>query len=108
MRHWLHKGHARAGAACDHGGVTDDPEDLPEALNDAHRAASNSAVLLAITIAFGVVALADLDRVPAWIVSAWFVLVIPLNLYLLFMYRRRYRHLLEMHDGQTPRDGTER
>jgi hypothetical protein len=86
----------------------DDPEDLPEALNDAHRAAANSAVLLAITIAFGAVALADLDRVPAWLVSAWFVIVIPLNLYLLFMYRRRYRHLVEMHDGQSPRGGADR
>ena len=88
--------------------MTDDPEDLPEALDDAHRAANNSVVLLAITIAFGVVALADLDRVPAWIVSVWFVLVIPLNLYLMFMYRRRYRHLLDMHDGESPRDGGER
>jgi len=88
--------------------VTDDPEDLPEALHDAHRASSNSAVLLAITIAFGAVALADLDRVPTWIVSGWFVVVIPLNLYLMFMYRRRYRHLLEMHDGEPPRDGADR
>jgi hypothetical protein len=88
--------------------VTDDPEDLPEALSDAHRAAANSAVLLAITIAFGVVALADLDRVPAWLVSAWFVLVIPLNLYLLFMYRRRYRQLIEMHDGESPRGRADR
>jgi hypothetical protein len=84
--------------------VTDDPEDLPEALHDAHRAASNSAVLLVITIAFGAVALSDLDRVPTWIVSIWFVLVIPLNLYLMFMYRRRYRHLLAMHDAHPPRD----
>jgi len=88
--------------------VTDEPEDLPEALHDAHRSASNSAVLLAITIAFGAVALSDLDRVPTWIVSAWFVLVIPLNLYLMFMYRRRYRHLLEMHEGDAPRDAGDR
>ena len=85
--------------------MTDDTEDLPEALNDAHRASSNSAVLLAITIAFGAVALTDLSTVPTWLVSIWFVLVIPLNLYLMFMYRRRYRHLLAMHDLRSPRDG---
>ena len=85
--------------------MTDEPEDLPEALHDAHRAASNSAVLLAITLAFGAVALADLDRIPTWIVSAWFVLVIPLNLYLMFMYRRRYRQLLAMHEAKSPRSG---
>ena len=86
--------------------MTDEPEDLPEALHDAHRAASNSVVLLAITIAFGVVALTDLERVPTWIVSAWFVVVIPLNLLLMFVYRRRHRHLLAMYNNQTPRDRT--
>jgi hypothetical protein len=79
--------------------MTDEPEDLPEALHDAQRASTNSAVLTVITILFGVVWLADLDRIPAWIVSVWFIFVIPLNLYLLFMYRRRYRTLREMHDG---------
>lgn len=84
--------------------MTDDPDDTPEALKDAHRASTNSVVLLAITIAFGIVALAELDRIATWIVSVWFVFVIPLNLYLTFMYRRRYRHLLEMHGARDPRD----
>ncbi|GAB3606033.1 hypothetical protein GCM10027413_14420 [Conyzicola nivalis] len=84
-----------SGRACDHGRVTDEPEDLDEALHDAHRASSNSAVMLAISIAFGAVALADPGRIPVWLVSAWFVIVIPLTLYLMFMFRRRYRHLLD-------------
>lgn len=82
--------------------MTDEPDDLPEALHDAHRASTNSAVLTVITILFGVVWLADLDRIPTWIVSIWFVFVIPLNLYLLFMYRHRYHALLEMHEGRKP------
>lgn len=83
--------------------MTDEPDDLPEALDDAHRAASNSAVLLAVTLVFGAVALADLTRIPTWIVSAWFVVVVPLSLYLMFMYRRRYRQLLALHEQRSPR-----
>ncbi|WP_411698707.1 hypothetical protein [Conyzicola sp.] len=86
--------------------MTDESEDREEALHDAHRSSTNSAVLLAITIAFAAVALADPDRIPSWIVSAWFVIVIPLNLYLLFMYRRRYHHLLETREGVSRGDAT--
>jgi hypothetical protein len=91
---------------CDHGRVTDETDDLDDALHDAHRASSNSAVLLAITIAFGVVAIADPDRIPAWVVSAWFALVIPLNLFLMFAFRRRYRHLLESRSGGADKDAS--
>lgn len=82
--------------------MMEQPEDLPEALHDAHRASTNSALLTVVTIAFGVVWLAGLETIPTWLVSVWFVLVIPLNLYLLFMNRRRYRVLREMHDDATP------
>ena len=82
--------------------MMEQPEDLPEALRDAHRASTNSALLTVVTIAFGVVWLTGLETIPTWIVSVWFVLVIPLNLYLLFMYRRRYHVLREMHDDSTP------
>jgi hypothetical protein len=80
---------------CDHGGVTDDADDLDDALHDAHRASSNSVVLVAITVAFGVVAFAEPSRLPAWVISAWFIVVIPLTLLLMFVHRRRYRHALE-------------
>jgi hypothetical protein len=70
----------------------------PEELGDAHRASMNSAVLTAITLVFGVIWLIDRDELPSWLVSAWFIVVIPLNLYLMFMYRRRYRLLREAQD----------
>jgi len=82
--------------------MMEQPEDLPEALHDAHRASNSSALLTVITIAFGVIWLTGLETIPTWLVSVWFVLVIPLNLYLMFMYRRRYRVLREMHDDVTP------
>ncbi|GAB2448854.1 fatty acid desaturase [Conyzicola lurida] len=82
--------------------MTEEPEDLPEALSDAHRAATNSALLTVVTLAFGFIALSGLEQIPTWIVSVWFVLVIPLNLYLMFMNRRRYRTLREMHDHDGP------
>jgi hypothetical protein len=84
--------------------VTEEPEDLPEALHDAHRAATNSALLTVVTVAFGLVAIAGLEEIPTWIVSVWFVIVIPLNLYLMFMNRRRYHALLEMRDGAGPKN----
>lgn len=80
--------------------MNDDPEDLPERLRDAQRASTNSAVVTVITILFGVVWLADRDSIPTWIVSGWFIVVIPLNLYLLAMNRRRYRNLKDQHDGE--------
>ena len=82
--------------------MMEQPEDLPEALHDAHRASTNSALLTVVTIAFGVVWLTGLETIPTWIVSVWFVVVIPLNLYLLFMYRKRYHALRELHDDSAP------
>jgi len=70
-------------------------DDHSDELQSAHRSAHNSTVLTVITVLFGVVWLADSGELPAWLVSSWFLLVIPLNLYLMFMYRRRYRALLE-------------
>ena len=83
--------------------MMEQPEDLPEALHDAHRASTNSALLTALTIVFGIVWIAGLETIPTWLVSVWFVLVIPLNLYLLFVHRRRYRVLREMHDHAAER-----
>ncbi|MCU1424442.1 MAG: hypothetical protein JWM51_733 [Microbacteriaceae bacterium] len=66
-------------------------------LQDAHHASSNSAMITVLTIAFGVIWLAERDSMPSWLISVWFVFVIPLSLFLMFMYRRRYRALLELH-----------
>jgi hypothetical protein len=80
-------------------------DDHPDELQSAHRSAHNSTVLTVITVLFGIVWLADSSQLPAWLVSGWFLLVIPLNLYLMFMYRRRYRVLLEQNDENPARPG---
>jgi hypothetical protein len=78
-------------------------DDEPDELLSAHRAAHNSAVLTVITVLFGVIWLADGNGLPTWVVSGWFLLVIPLTLYLMFMYRRRYHALLALHDDEKHR-----
>ena len=87
----------RAGAACDH----KEMEDLDDELHSAHRSAQNSTILAVIAMLFGVVWLADGGQLPTWLVSGWFLLVIPLSLYLMFMSRRRYRELRSRHDEKT-------
>ena len=81
--------------------MTDDEDDDAE-LRGAHRSSNNAAVLTVISVAFGLLWLADSQSLPPWMVSVWFLLVRPLNLYLLFIYRRRYRLLRELHDGGAP------
>jgi membrane protein DedA with SNARE-associated domain len=71
----------------------------PDELHDARRSSTNAAVLTLITIAFGVVWLVD-PGIPSWVASLWFIVVIPLNLFLLYSARKRYRLLRERaHDG---------
>ena len=82
--------------------------DEPEELHSAHRSAHNSTILTGITVLFGIVWLADGGQLPTWVVSAWFLLVIPLNFYLMFMYRRRYRELLARHDNEIAHPETDR
>jgi preprotein translocase subunit SecG len=74
--------------------MTDDADEL----HDARRSSTNAAVLTAITIAFGFVWLADSENVPHWLASLWFVVVIPLNLFLLYSARKRYRLLRQAHE----------
>ena len=78
-------------------------DDRTDELETAHRSAHNSTVLTVITVLFGIVWLADGGQLPSWLVSGWFLLVILLNLYLMFMFRRRYRHLLENDDEKPAR-----
>jgi Ca2+/Na+ antiporter len=73
-------------------------DDRDDELQSAHRSAQNSTILTVITVLFGIVWLAEGGRLPTWLVSGWFLLVIPLTLYLMFMYRRRYRALLTHHE----------
>ncbi|MCU1542907.1 MAG: hypothetical protein JWM50_772 [Microbacteriaceae bacterium] len=78
---------------CEYEGVTNQPDDREQELHDALQASHNSMLLFAMTVAFGVLWIAEPDRLPSWVASLWFILVIPLSLYLVFVYRRRYRRL---------------
>lgn len=82
---------------CKTEGMTEEPDDL----RDAHRSSTNAATLTLITIVFGVVWLADRGAIPTWLISMWFVLIIPLNLFLMFMYRRRYHAMRLLYEDST-------
>jgi membrane protein YdbS with pleckstrin-like domain len=73
--------------------VVEHSDDHEQELHYALQASHNSMLLLAMTVAFGVLWIAEPDRLPSWVASLWFILVIPLSLYLVFVYRRRYRRL---------------
>jgi uncharacterized protein (DUF983 family) len=81
-----------------------DTEKDADELEDAHHASSNSAMITVLTVAFGVIWLSERENLPTWLISVWFIFVIPLSLFLMFMYRRRYRALRELHGGIDPRD----
>jgi uncharacterized membrane protein YkgB len=73
--------------------MTPDAEEHEQQLHDAHRASHNAVVLMVITIAFGFVWVAELDRIPTIVAAFWFIVAIPVSLYLVYVYRRRYREL---------------
>jgi Flp pilus assembly protein TadB len=73
--------------------MTPDAEEHEQQLHDAHRASHNAVVLMVITVAFGFVWVAELDRIPALVAGFWFIVAIPVSLYLVYVYRRRYREL---------------
>lgn len=73
--------------------MTRGAEEHEQQLHDAHRASHNAVVLMVITVAFGFVWVAELDRIPTAVAAFWFIVAIPLSLYLVYVYRRRYREL---------------
>jgi Flp pilus assembly protein TadB len=68
-------------------------EDHQQEVDDALHSSRNAAVLCAIAVAFGVLWVTELDGIPTWFAALWFIVVIPLNLYLVYSSRRRYRRL---------------
>jgi uncharacterized membrane protein YkgB len=89
--------------------MTPHTEEHEQQLHDAHRASHNAVVLMVITVAFGFIWLAELERIPTVVAALWFIVAVPLSLYLVYVYRRRYRELRDHPPAVVPvREGDRR